>query len=99
VSRAPYLNVLKLSNWLPDRKITLGNLEREGLWADETLDNWIAKAYDTIVYQVDPRNRDSNLEATIEESFARTASTGFRGWNVHVYQRRPVDTGLQIETP
>ncbi|MDG2320594.1 MAG: glycosyltransferase family 39 protein [Rhodospirillaceae bacterium] len=82
-----------------ERQITYGNLEREGLWADETLDNWIAKAYDTIVYQVDPRDRDSNLEATIGESFARTASTGFRGWNVHVYQRRPVDTGLQIETP
>lgn len=74
-------------------------LEREGLWTDETMDRWISDTYDTIVFQVDPRNRDADLEQVIERSFSRIASTGFRGWNVHIYQRQSPDQATGTTTP
>ncbi|MFL2769889.1 MAG: glycosyltransferase family 39 protein [Rhodospirillaceae bacterium] len=77
---------------------TLNSLEIEGLWADETLMRWITKTYDTIVFQVDPRNRYSDLETTIKKSFTLSASTGFRGWNVHVYKRKK-QPALQWKSP
>lgn len=71
-----------------ERAATLIALENEGLWTDEILETWINQTYDTILFQIDPRNRQSDLLEQIEESFERTAETGFRGWNIYVYQRR-----------
>lgn len=70
-----------------DRAMVLRNLEREGLWTDETLDRWLTKGFDTVVFQVDPRNRNSDLRARIETQFEKTATTGFRGWNIDIYRR------------
>jgi hypothetical protein len=75
-----------------DRAMVLRNLEREGLWTDETLDRWLTKGYDTIVFQVDPRDRNSDLRGRIETMFEKTATMGFRGWNIDVYRRVRTDT-------
>ena len=71
-----------------EKKETLDVLEREGLWTDESLQTWIDTKYDTIVFQVDLRDRESDLEQRIAERFDRTASLGFRGWNIHLYKRK-----------
>lgn len=70
-----------------ERLQTLSAIEQEGLWTDQILDRWIAEDFDTIIFQVDPRNRQSNLRQRIEENFQRTAETGFRGWNIYIYER------------
>ena len=70
-----------------EKRDVLYAAEREGLWTDEILERWIAGGFDTIVFQVDPRNRESNLQQSIAKFFERKASTGFRGWNIHVYER------------
>ncbi len=74
-----------LSDTERDRMLTV--LADQGLWTDEILESWIESDIDVIVFQVDPRDRDSLLETRIAQTFTRTASTGFRGWNVHIYQR------------
>lgn len=80
-----------------ERSAILDVIGREGLWTDELLENWIQTEYDTVVFQVDPRGRNSSLEARIQRDFDRTASTGFRGWNVHVYQRKSVGDDVSNE--
>ena len=75
-----------------EKSEVLDVLEREGLWTDEILETWIDNTFDTIVFQVDPRNRDSDLENRIAQKFDRTASMGFRGWNVHLYKRKSMSS-------
>lgn len=76
-----------------ERTNTLDALIEEGLWTDEVLEVWIDKDYDTILFQADPRDRQSDLLSRIERDFDRTAGTGFRGWNVYIYKRRnPLST-------
>jgi len=74
-----------------ERKSLASILGSQGLWNDDIMDQWIANKFDVIVYQSDPRNRDSTLESRISETFTRTASTGFRGWNVHIYVRNDIE--------
>ncbi len=82
-----------------ERTATRNALQTEGLWTDEILEDWIDTGYDTIIFQVDPRDRDSLLESRIERSFDRTASTGFRGWNVHLYTRKLTGDGKSLTEP
>lgn len=74
------------------RAATLTAVTKEGLWTDEVLESWIAETYDTILFQADPRNRQSDLLQRIEKDFERSAETGFRGWNIYVYERREGDS-------
>lgn len=71
-----------------ERVATLLALEKEGLWADETMEKWVTQTFETILFQIDPRDRNSSLLSQIEEKYDRTAETGFRGWNVYIYRKR-----------
>jgi hypothetical protein len=66
---------------------TIKALQYEGLWSDEILEIWLAKTYNTIIFQMDPRPQSSRLKEKIELNFVKTASTGHRGYNVHIYHR------------
>lgn len=82
-----------------ERMDTLMALEKEGLWTDEILGKWIEQDYDTILFQADPRNRRSDLLTRIEDSFVRIAETGFRGWNLYIYERRANLSSLGTKIP
>ncbi|MBP02371.1 MAG: hypothetical protein CMM25_06145 [Rhodospirillaceae bacterium] len=62
-------------------------LQSEGLWSDEVLEVWLTKNYNTIIFQRDPRSPSGKLQKRIERDFVRSATTGFRGYNVHIYRR------------
>lgn len=91
----------KLRDGLSDaeRTETLLAIQKEGLWTDEILEQWLDEDYDTILFQVDPRDRESDLLTRIEDKFERTAETGFRGWNVYIYERRAATSGREPKMP
>ena len=65
----------------------LNALEEEGFWSNQLLNKWIKEKFNIIIFQADPRDRYSELIDDIEKDFTRKASTGFRGWNIYIYER------------
>ena len=77
----------KIKNIPHNKDILRKAIEEEGLWSDDLLDEWIEKKYDIILFQSDPRKKDEILLKKIEEKFSIKDSTGFRGWNIYIYER------------
>ena len=77
----------KIKNIPHNKKILMNAIAEEGLWSDDLLDEWIEKKYNIILFQSDPRKKDKSLIKRIEEDFSIKDSTGFRGWNIYIYER------------
>ena len=77
----------KIKNIPHNKGVLLQAIEKEGLWSDSLLNEWIEKKYNIIVYQSDPRRQDKSLIKKIEKDFSIKATYGFRGWNIYIYKR------------
>ena len=77
----------KIKNIPHNKGVLLQAIEKEGLWSDSLLNEWIEKKYNIIVYQSDPRRQDKALIKKIEKDFSIKATYGFRGWNIYIYKR------------
>ena len=65
-------------------------IEEESLWSDATLARWIDRDYDTILFQQD-RSIDQRAQlSAITAHFDQAAVAAYRGSNVYLYKRKPV---------
>jgi hypothetical protein len=65
-------------------------IEEESQWTDETLARWLGRDYDFVLFQEDRTTDQRAVIAALGNQFDVAASTVFRGSNVFLYKRKPV---------
>ena len=70
------------------REAVQAAIEEESLWTDATLQRWINRDYDLILFQEDRTLDQSDQLITITALFRHVGTTRFRGSNVHLFERR-----------
>lgn len=74
----------------PAREAVQAAIEEESLWSDETLSRWLDRDYDVVLFQEDKTSDQRAMIAAMSKNFDVAASTVFRGQNVFLYKRKPV---------
>ncbi len=70
------------------REAVQAAIEEESLWTDATLQRWISRDYDLILFQDDRTANQIDQLIGITALFRHLGKTTFRGSNVHLFERR-----------
>lgn len=73
----------------PAREAVQGALDEESLWTEATMQRWLNRDYDLVLFQADPTIDQSNRLITITAHFNHLATTDFQGSNIYLFERRP----------
>jgi len=72
----------------PARESVQAAIEEENLWTDATLNRWLERDYDVVIFQED-RSIDQRAHiAALSTRFSVAASTVYRGANLFLYKRK-----------
>ncbi len=70
------------------REAVQAAIEEESLWTDATLQRWISRDYDLILFQEDRTVDQTDRLIAITALFRHVGTTTFRGSTVHLFERR-----------
>jgi hypothetical protein len=73
----------------PARGAVQTAIDEESLWTDATMQRWINRDYELILFQADPAIDQSDRLITITAHFNHIATTHFQGSSIYLFERRP----------